>query len=120
MDNKVLKPLTAGRVARRLLAFYANDPKRWAQGAFGYDHLGRRMFSGALDAAKCVCPLGAIQKILPGYGAENRDPILDRRFEEAWNVLDQAFGPDGIAFFNDHCESFDELKKKLHTIARQP
>lgn len=98
-----MKPLTAGRVARRLLAFYNNDPKKWTKHQY-HD-----------DDKTCFCVIGALRDILK---VDARDYERWRRYYEATQVLRPALGY--LAVFNDSCKDFQEFKTKLHEIARMP
>jgi hypothetical protein len=96
-------PLTAGRVARRLLTFYDNKPERWTQ---GWMHNPDRT---------CFCVLGALQEILH----TEESPENSSRYNEAAGVLREALGRTP-ACFNDSCVSFYEFKTELKKIARLP
>lgn len=113
-----MKPLTAGRVARRLLAFYNNDPKKWTQKQWGRTSSGEAVLWGRNPLAVCWCVSGAIEQVLKIDRSQIDGNLLARR-DEAELVLSDALGQSVIGF-NDSCKDFNEFKKKLHEIARTP
>lgn len=111
----IIKPLTAGRIARRLLAFYGNDPNKWTRGWYAFNKDLNIAVHGYDVRAKSFCVLGALEKIIPFAAGENWD-----RFCEAARVLGAAVPGERLPEFNDRCKDFNEFKAKLHEIARQP
>jgi hypothetical protein len=110
-----IKPLTAGRVARRLLAFFKTH--KWCQGNYARHKDGWSTL-GSDPNAVSFCAVGAIQVILPKGAPESRE-------FEAKEVVEAALSKhchyhEGLLNFNDDCANFDEFKAAMHKIARLP
>jgi len=116
--KKKARPLTPGRIARRLLAFYNNDPKRWTQGTDARTADGWPVYVRSPEAA-CFCANGAIGAIL----AESFDRFNPEYFSY-WATVTVTLGkavPGGhLQSWNDGCKDFNQFKKTLLKIARTP
>lgn len=111
-----MTPLTAGRVARRLLAFFKKDGSNWARGYFAYNATGLYRGGEAPDAVR-FCAVGALRCILQPRKSTKRSV----RYSEARNILDEASGWNRtLEGVNDGCKNFQQFKKRLHEIARTP
>lgn len=96
-------PLTPEQ-AKSLLDFYADNPRRWAQGEYALvvsdDDTDRRLEVSPDDPkANCWCAAGALT-VINGCGSP----------------LDLLDNHDNIVEWNDSCASFEELLADLRSV----
>lgn len=116
--KKKARPLTPGRIARRLLAFYNNDPKRWTQDTDARTADGWPVYVSSPEAAS-FCANGAIGAIL-AEALGRFDSEYFSYLVKVTSTLAEAVPGGHLESWNDSCKNFNDFKKTLHKIARTP